>query len=88
MSSSLKVMDIAKLEKIVEKSKIILIELIDEEIKKQWVILEKEYSSARELIENVENLSKSGLNALNNRSYGDSLKYYEQIINQAQSYNK
>ncbi|MCK4285158.1 MAG: hypothetical protein KAX18_03100, partial [Candidatus Lokiarchaeota archaeon] len=88
LSSSLKVMNLAKLERIIEKSKKILFELVDEEIKKHWVTLEKKYTSARELIENVENLSERGLNALNDRSYGESLKFYEQIINQIQNYNK
>ena len=88
LSSSLKVMNLAKLERIIEKSKKILFELVDEEIKKHWVTLEKKYTSARELIENVENLSERGLNALNVRSYGESLKFYEQIINQIQNYNK
>ena len=88
LRASLKVMDISKLEKIVEKSKILLIELGDVEIKKNWVTLEKKYISARDLIDNVEELSKSGLNALNDRSYRESLGFYEQIINQIQSYNK
>ncbi len=87
LSSSLKVMDIAKLENIVEKSKILLIEFVDEEIKKNWVILEKKYNSARELLENVEKLSKSGLSVLDDRSYEESLKIYEQIINQIKIYS-
>ncbi len=88
LASLLKTMDLAKLEKILEKSKMLLIELVDEEIKKNWVILEKKYISARDLIVNVENLSKSGLNSLNDKSYRESLDFYEQIINQIQSYNK
>ena len=87
-ASLLKTMDLAKLEKILEKSKMLLIELVDEEIKKNWVILEKKYISARDLIVNIENLSKSGLNSLNDKSYRESLDFYEQIINQIQSYNK
>ena len=88
LASLLKTMDLAKLEKILEKSKMLLIELVDEEIKKNWVILEKKYISARDLIVNIENLSKSGLNSLNDKSYRESLDFYEQIINQIQSYNK
>ena len=88
MVSLLKTMDLAKLGQILEKSKMLLIELVDEEIKKNWVILEKKYISAQDLIVNVENLSKSGLNSLNDKSYRESLDFYEQIINQIQSYNK
>jgi hypothetical protein len=88
MVSLLKTMDLAKLGQILEKSKMLLIELVDEEIKKNWVVLEKKHISARDLIVNVENLSKSGLNSLNDKSYRESLDFYEQIINQIQSYNK
>lgn len=88
ISSSLKIMDIAKLENIVEKSKILLVELADEDIKNNWVTLEKKYDSAREIIEKVENLSENSLNALDNKSYGESLKIYEQIIDQIKLYSK
>ena len=81
-------MDLAKLGQILEKSKMLLIELVDEDIKKNWVALENKYISARDLIDNVEKLSKSGLNALNDRSYKETLDCYEQIINQIQIYNK
>ena len=87
ISSSLKIMDIAKLENIVEKSKILLVELVDEDIKNNWVTLEKKYDSAREIIEKVENLSENSLNALDNKSYGESLKLYEEIIDQIKLYN-
>jgi hypothetical protein len=88
LSSSLKVMDLAKLGKIVEKSKLLLIELVDEEIKKNWVAYEKKYNFTRELIEKIEKLSESGLCALDKRSYRESLNIYEQIISQIQDYNK
>ena len=81
-------MDIPKLEKIVEKSKILLIELVNEEIKENWVDLEKKYNSARELLENVEKLGKSGLSALDDRAYRESLRIYEQIINQIKIYSE
>jgi hypothetical protein len=81
-------MDIAKLENIVEKSKILLVELVDEDIKNNWVTLEKKYDSAREIIEKVENLSENSLIALDNKSYGESLKIYEQIIDQIKLYSK
>ncbi len=86
--SSLKIMDLAKLEQILGKSKMLLIELVDEEIKNNWETFEKKYISARDLIDNIEQLSKSGLNSLNNRSYKESLDFYEQIINQIQRYTK
>ena len=88
LNSSLKVMDLPKLEKIIEKSKMSLIELVDEEIKKNWVILEKKYNSTRELIENVEKLGENGLSALEDRSYGDSLEIYEKIIGRIKIYNE
>ncbi|MBY8985049.1 MAG: hypothetical protein KGD65_08290 [Candidatus Lokiarchaeota archaeon] len=88
LNSLLKDLDIPKLEKIVEKSKILLIELVNEEIKENWIVLEKKYKSARELLENVEKLGKSGLSALDDRSYRESLRCYEQIINQIKIYSK
>lgn len=88
LASSLRIMDLTKLGQILEKSEMLLIELVDEEIKKNWVAFEKKYISTRDLIVSVEKLSKSGLNALNNRSYRESLDFYEQIINQIQIYNK
>ena len=88
ISSSLKIMDIAKLENIFEKSKILIVELVDEDIKKNWVTLEKKYDSAREIIEKVEKLSENSLNALDNKSYGESLKIYDQIIDQIKLYSK
>ena len=87
ISSSLKIMDIAKLEKIFEKSKKLLVELVDEDIKNNWVTLEKKYDSAREIIEKVEKLSENSLNALDNKAYGKSLKLYEEIIDQIKLYN-
>jgi len=86
--SSLKIMDLIKLVQILEKSKMLLIELVDEEIKKNWLTFEKKYIFARDLIDNVEKVTKNGLNALNNRSYRESLDFFEQIINQIQTYNK
>jgi hypothetical protein len=88
LNAALKVMDISKLEKIVDKSKILLIEFVGEEIKKNWISLENKYHSARALIENIEKLSEMGLSTLNERSYSESLSIYEQIIDQIQNYNK
>jgi hypothetical protein len=66
----------------------LLIEIIDEKIKKTWLDFEIKYKSARKLIENVEMLSNRGLSALDNRSYRKSLDIYEEIINQLQNYSK
>jgi len=87
-SSSLKVMDLPKLEKIIEKSKLSLIELVDEEIKKNWVILDNKHNSAKKLIEDVEKLGEKGLGAIEDRSYRDSLEIYERIIEHIKIYNE
>jgi len=86
--SSLKRMDIAKTREIIEKSKIFLVELVDDKTKEKWNALEKRFKLTKNLIQNVENLSRNGITALESKSYKDSLKNYEQIISLIQGYNK
>ena len=86
--SSLKRIDIAKTGEIIEKSKICLVELVDDKTKEKWNALEKRFKLTKNLIQNVENLSRNGITALESKSYKDSLKKYEQIINLIQGYSK
>lgn len=86
--SSLKRMDIAKTGEIIEKSKIFLVELVDDKTKEKWNALEKKFKLTKNLIQNVENLSRNGITALESKSYKDSLNNYEQIINLIQGYTK
>jgi len=88
IKTSLKRMDLAKAGDIVEKSKIFLTELVDDKKKENWNDLEKRFKLAKNLIRNVEDLSKNGIMALESKSYKDSLNKYEQIINLIQGYDK
>lgn len=81
-------MDLARAKKIIEKGKINLIELVNDEIKKNWVKLEKEFITARDLIANIGRFSKEGLDALEAGSCQESLTLYKQIISQLQIYNE
>ena len=88
INTSLKLMNIVKAGDIIEKSKIFLVELVDDEVKEKWNELEKIFNITKDLIQNVENLSKKGIMGLESKSYKDSLKNYEQIINLIQGYDK
>jgi hypothetical protein len=86
--SSLKCIDTAKARDIVNKSKIFLVELVNDKIKEKWNELEKKVKFTEDLIQDVEDLSEDGILALESKSYKDSLSKYEQIINLIQDYNK
>ena len=88
INTSLKLMNIVKAGDIIEKSKIFLVELVDDKVKENWNEIEKEFKLTKDLIQNVENLSKKGIMALESKSYKDSLNNYEQIINLIQVYDK
>ncbi|HEC37261.1 MAG TPA: hypothetical protein ENI29_03435 [bacterium] len=84
--SSLKIMQLEKVGEIIQKGKVALVELVDEEIKKKWVEFENKYLKAESFIETIENLSKNGLQALETKEYEESLKFYKQIVEQIESY--
>ena len=88
INTSLKLMNTIKAGDIIEKSKIFLVELVDEKIKENWNELEKKFKLTKDLIQYVENLSKKGIMALESKSYKDSLNNYDQIMNLIQGYNK
>jgi len=83
----LKKMDLEKAGDAIVKSKIFRAELIDDEVKENWNKLEKNYNLAKDLIQNVETLSKDGISALESKSYNDCLKKYEEIVILIQGYN-
>jgi len=80
-------MDLEKAGDAIVKSKIFRAELIDDEVKENWNKLEKNYNLAKDLIQNVETLSKDGILALESKSYNDCLKKYEEIVILIQGYN-
>ena len=86
LTSALKNFELSKASEIIQKGKIALIELVDEEIKKKWDGFEKKYLAAKSLIEEIEKLSKSGLQALEAKTYDESLKFYKQIVDQIEGY--
>jgi len=88
INTSLKLMNLVKAGDIIEKSKIFLVELVDDKVKENWNEIEKGFKLTKDLIQNVENLSKKGIMALESKSYKDSLNNYEQIINLIQVYDK
>ncbi|KKN44710.1 hypothetical protein LCGC14_0690260 [marine sediment metagenome] len=86
LTSALKNFELSKASEIIQKGKIALIELVDEEIKKKWDGFEKKYLAAKSLIEEIEKLSKSGLQALETKAYDESLKFYKQIVDKIEGY--
>lgn len=83
---SLKAMDFKKLNDILENGSIFLSEIVEDDIKKKWVDFKAKFTSAKQLLESIEELSKNGMEALNKGSCSDSLEFFEQIILQIQEY--
>ncbi|MFX0027822.1 MAG: hypothetical protein ACFE8B_01310 [Candidatus Hermodarchaeota archaeon] len=88
IKDSLKRMDLSISGNLIEKSKLILVELVDDKIKDNWIQIEEIYNLARNLIQTVEDYSKNGILALELKSYKDSIENYKQIVNLIQEYNK
>ena len=86
--SSLENLDISGATEIFEKGGKLISELVDEEIKTKWDNFGAKFLAAKQLLENIEILSKNGIDALNNGSCSESLKLFEQIIFHLQEYNK
>ncbi|MFX1375812.1 MAG: hypothetical protein ACFFA0_08375 [Promethearchaeota archaeon] len=84
----LKHMEIEKARDIIVKSKIFLVELVDNKVKENWNNLEEIFNLSKYLIQNVESLSKKGIVALESKSYKDSFDNYNQIINLIKRYKK
>jgi len=85
-TSSMKTMEIKNVNEILEKGEEFLNELVDDEIKEKWDNFKAKFHSAKQLLENIEIISKNGMDALNRGSYPDSLDFFEQIIHQLQEY--
>jgi hypothetical protein len=85
---SLKTLEIRSLENLLEKGGTLISELGDEEIKTKWKKFGAKFLAAKQLIENIEILSKNGIDTLNDGSCSESLEFFEQIIYQLQEYNK
>jgi len=85
-TSSIKTMEIKDINEILEKGEEFLNKLVDDEIKEKWDNFKAKFHSAKQLLENIEILSKNGMDALNRGSCPDSLDSFEQIIHQLQEY--
>ncbi len=85
-TASMKTMEIKNINEILEKGKEFLNDLVDDEIREKWDNFKAKFHSAKQLLENIEILSKNGMDALNIGSYPDSLDFFEQIIHQLQEY--
>ena len=85
-TASMKTMEIKNINEILEKGEEFLNELVDDEIREKWDNFKAKFHSAKQLLENIEILSKNGMDALNIGSYPDSLDFFEQIIHQLQEY--
>ncbi|MFX1501002.1 MAG: coiled-coil domain-containing protein [Promethearchaeota archaeon] len=83
---NIKRMEIRAANEVLEKSEKILNDLVDEDIKDKWDNFKTRFHDASRLLENVEFLSKNGIVALDKGSYENSLKFFEQIIDQLQAY--
>ena len=85
-TSSMKTMEIKNINEILEKGDEFLNQLLDDEIKGKWDNFKAKFHSAKQLLENIEILSKNGMDALEKGSCPDSLDFFEQIIHQLQEY--
>lgn len=86
LKPSLLKMELDKVSKILEKGNIFLSDLVDQKIKKAWDDYEFNFVVAKQLLNNIEKLSESGIKALISSSCSESLGYFEQIITQLQEY--
>ena len=82
----IKTMEIKAVSEILQKGEKILHELVDGEIKEKWDNFKVKFHTTKQLLENIEILSKNGMDALNKGSSPDSLSFFEQIIDQLQGY--
>ncbi len=86
LTSVLKSMKLTKAREILDKSKAFLDNLVNEDIKKRWDELEFQFVATKQLLSNIDNLSKNGMDFLLKKSFAESLEYFEQIISQLQEY--
>ena len=82
----IKNMEIKAVSEILEKGEKFLHELVDDEIKEKWNNFKVKFHTAKQLLENIEILSKNGMDALDKGSCPDSLSFFEQIVHQLQEY--
>ncbi len=83
---SIKAMELNHINEILEKGEEFLNELVDDEIKEKWDNLKAKFHTAKQLLENIEILSKNGMVALNKGSCPNSLDFFEKIIHQLHEY--
>jgi len=86
LTSVLKSMKLTKAREILDKSKAFLDNLVNEDIKKRWDELEFQFVATKQLLNNIDNLSKNGMDSLLKKSFAESLEYFEQITSQIQEY--
>ncbi len=83
---SLKAMEIKKLNDILDNGSKLLSEIEDNEVKKKWNDYKSKFDFIKQLLENIEHLSKNAINALDSGSCLDSLEFFDQIIIQLKAY--
>jgi len=83
---SLKAMEINKLNDILDNGSKFLSEIEDNEVKRKWNDFKLKFDTAKQLLENIEHLSKNAINALDSGSCSDSLEFFEQIIIKLKGY--
>jgi hypothetical protein len=86
--TSIKVFEFKELNNIFKSSSYFLSEIVDDNIKQKWEKFKDKYKNASQLLDKIEHLSKSAINALNNRSFSESLDFFTHIITQLQEYKK
>jgi hypothetical protein len=86
--TSLKTFELKELNKILENSLTFLSELEDNDVKEKWKEYNDIYKTVKLLLDDIELLSQNAINALNNRSFSESLNLFEQIITQLEEYQK
>ncbi|MHA2390701.1 MAG: hypothetical protein ACXAEX_01925 [Promethearchaeota archaeon] len=85
--TAMREMNLTEVDIVIEKSKLFLVDLVDNKIKENWIEYEKSFIAAKDLINSVDTLIKKGIRALERRSYNETLNFYEQIISLIQENN-
>ncbi|MFX0023282.1 MAG: hypothetical protein ACFE9S_13225 [Candidatus Hermodarchaeota archaeon] len=87
-NSSLEIFELEKMDNILEDSSNFLSELVADDVKNKWEKYRDKYKIVRQFLEDIGRLSKNAIEALNNRSFPESLDSFTQIITQLQDYEK
>ncbi|MFX0006541.1 MAG: hypothetical protein ACFFA7_16310 [Promethearchaeota archaeon] len=86
--ASIKIFEFEEMNNIFKSSSNFLSEVVDDNIKQKWQEFRDKYKNATQLLDIIEYLSKNAINALNNRSFSESLDSFTQIITHLQEYKK